>query len=108
MTPLHVLREGETVIHRIDYANIEKRAGRTRCGRYLEFWPSDIVAGEDGATCLECVVMSLPPLTPGLVMSDDAAVDERGDDIAQYCGASHMAALDVNGRCARCGYGQRG
>ena len=95
------VKDGD-IIHQLSHVNVEKRAGRTLCGRYVEFTPEMVVEGEGKATCLECAATPLP-----VTVVPDAAVDERGDDVARRCGSDHMVFQDANGRCTECGYGIR-
>ena len=66
-----------TLTHILSHVNPEKRAGRTSCGRYIEFWPEDI---DDSTTptCLQCV--GAAP-----VVSPDYAVIDRWQDIVAHC-----------------------
>lgn len=93
----------EGLVHDFSHLNPERRAGRTFCGRYVEFWPRDLV--EDGVvTCLGCVAQPRP--RPAKFDSPNA-VFERWEDRVRECGENrHNLKRDERGNCVCCGYGQ--
>lgn len=95
-------RDDAGMVHTLSHVNNEKRAGRTFCSRYVEFWPKDLV--EDVAvTCLTCLV---EPTHSEVIERAQRDVDERGDDIVMRC-QDHLYHRDEDGRCSRCGYYHR-
>lgn len=90
------------LVHEFSHLNRERRAGRTWCGHYVEFWPKDLV--EDAVvTCLACIAR------PGIVDTFDnpIAIQERWEDIVRNCGENrHNLRRDALGNCVECGYGQ--
>jgi hypothetical protein len=83
--------------HVLSHVNPEQRAGRTMCGRYIEFWPADVT--DDAPTCLQC-------LGAALVTAPDDAVHERWEDVVRHCALSgkHLVQADNDGYCCACGY----
>lgn len=92
------------VVHAFSHINEEKRAGRTWCGRYVEFWAHDLCDDTVPVSCLTC--LSQPQLTVEEWRNAHRDIDERGDDIAMRCGTKHRERVDEHDRCTWCGYRQ--
>lgn len=93
------VRYDDGLVHAFSHMNEEKRAGRTWCGRYIEFWPSQLL--DEAVTCLTCV--SQPSLSVDEWRKAKRDVDERGDDIVMRC-KHHLRTLLADGKCVHCGY----
>lgn len=93
----------EGLVHGFSHINRERRAGRTFCGQYVEFWPKDLV--EDCVvTCLGCVSQPRPRPEE---FDNPSAIQERWEDRVRECGENrHNLERDKLGNCVHCGYGQ--
>lgn len=96
------VRYDDELVHQLSHMNEEKRAGRTWCGRYIEFWPDQLL--DEPVSCLQCIVE--PPLSVDEWRKAKRDVDERGDDLVMRC-RDHLYHKDEDGRCSRCGYYHR-
>lgn len=94
------------VRHELSHWNTERRAGRTNCGRYEEFWPKDL-AEDMPVTCLSCVTSPAPEPSELHAQRAREDVDERREDVIRACGPQHgkwRSLYHDDGRCWRCGY----
>lgn len=99
---LNAVRYDDELVHQLSHMNEEKRAGRTWCGRYIEFWPDRLLDGP--VTCLVCIAQ--PPLSVEEWRKAKRDVDERGDDLVMRC-RLHLQVTLPDGRCSQCGYSHR-
>lgn len=97
---MNVVRYDDELVHQLSHINREKRAGRTWCGRYIEFWPNQLL--DAPVTCLLCI--GEPQLDD--LKNAQRDVDERGDDIVMRC-KLHLQVTLLDGRCSQCGYSHR-
>jgi hypothetical protein len=96
------VRHSDELVHSLSHMNEEKRAGRTWCGQYIEFWPDHLK--DLPVTCLECIAQ--PELSPEEWRKAKRDVDERGDDWAMRR-KNHLEKITGDGRCAFCGYSHK-
>lgn len=90
------------LVHELSHVNREKRAGRTWCNRYIEFWPDHLQ--DIPVTCLLCIAR--PALTAKEEAEAQRDVDERGDDIVMAC-KHHFRTTQEDGSCTHCGYSHK-
>ena len=96
---MNAVRYDDNLVHALSHINCEKRAGRTWCNRYIEFWPYQLL--DVPVMCVTCIAQ--PDLTPDQWRQAKRDVDERGDDRVMGC-RDHLAFVDPERRCHLCGY----
>lgn len=104
-TPAAVTWFDEGLVHDFSHLNRERRAGRTWCGKFAEFWPKDLVG--DVVVVVSCLACVAQPHIPIDAFDDPSAIQERWEDRVRACGENrHNRRCDVLGNCVECGYGQ--
>ena len=87
------------LMHVLSHINSARRAGRTNCGLYIEFYQHELFFNVTVPTCIPCVGAQDIP-------SRDDAVEDRWEDVVARCAlaGNHLVQCDNDGYCFKCGY----